>query len=100
MDLQVPNQVKMKRSLILRSLSDKKKRSFYQSQIGTDRTVLYETENKKGYIYGYTENYLRVRSAWNPILANKLDFVKIKKIDSEGFIRVQAKTKEKNLILM
>ena len=98
MDLQVPDQIKIKRSMILRSLSDKKRRSFYQSQIGLDKTVLYEAENKKGYIYGYTENYIRVRSAWNPELANKLALVKIKSIDNEGFVRVEEKLKEEFLI--
>ena len=98
MDIQVSDQVKTKRSMILRSLSDKKRRSFYQSQIGLDKTVLYEAENKKGYIYGYTENYIRVRSAWNPELANKLVLVKIKSIDNDGFVRVEEKLTKECLI--
>ncbi len=93
----VPMEVRSKRSMILRSLSDKKRRSFYQSQIGLEKTVLYETENKKGYIYGYTENYLRVRSPWNPELANKLKPVRINRIDNEGYIRIEEKVKEKCL---
>ena len=93
----VPMEVRSKRSMILRSLSDKKRRSFYQSQIGSYKTVLYETENKKGYIYGYTENYLRVRSPWNPELANKLKSVRINRIDSEGYIRIEEKVKEECL---
>ena len=98
MDIQVSDQVKTKRSMILRSLSDKKRRSFYQSQIGLDKTVLYEAENKKGYIYGYTENYIRVRSAWNPELSNKLVLVKIKSIDNDGFVRVEEKSTKECLI--
>ena len=93
----VPMEVRSKRSMILRSLSDKKRRSFYQSQIGSYKTVLYETENKKGYIYGYTENYLRVRSPWNPELANKLKPVRINRIDNEGYIRIEEKVKEECL---
>jgi threonylcarbamoyladenosine tRNA methylthiotransferase MtaB len=93
----VPMEVRLKRSMILRSLSDKKRRSFYQSQIGLYKTVLYETENKKGYIYGYTENYLRVRSPWNPELANKLKPVRINRIDNEGYIRIEEKAKEECL---
>ena len=93
----VPMEVRSKRSMILRSLSDKKRRSFYQSQIGSYKTVLYETENKKGYIYGYTENYLRVRSPWNPELSNKLKPVRINRIDSEGYIRIEEKVKEECL---
>ena len=93
----VPMEVRSKRSMILRSLSDKKRRSFYQSQLGSYKTVLYETENKKGYIYGYTENYLRVRSPWNPELANKLKPVRINRIDNEGYIRIEEKVKEECL---
>ena len=93
----VPMEVRSKRSMILRSLSDKKRRSFYQRQIGSYKTVLYETENKKGYIYGYTENYLRVRSPWNPKLANKLKPVRINRIDNEGYIRIEEKVKEECL---
>ena len=93
----VPMEVRSKRSMILRSLSDKKRRNFYQSQIGSYKTVLYETENKKGYIYGYTENYLRVRSPWNPELANKLKPVRINRIDNEGYIRIEEKVKEECL---
>ena len=93
----VPMGVRSKRSMILRSLSDKKRRNFYQSQIGSYKTVLYETENKKGYIYGYTENYLRVRSPWNPELANKLKPVRINRIDNEGYIRIEEKAKKECL---
>ena len=66
MDNIVQTNVRAKRSKMLRSLSVKKRRAFYESQIGTSRTVLFESENKEGYIYGFTENYVKVKSAWNP----------------------------------
>ena len=94
MDSQVPKETRTKRSMILRSLSDKKRRIFYQSQIGLDKTVLYETENKKGYIYGYTENYLRVRTPWDPKLANKLIPIRINEIDKDGYFRVEERIQE------
>jgi len=99
MNFQVPKEVRTKRSMILRSLSDKKRRIFYESQIGLDKTVLYETENRRGYIYGYTENYLRVRTPWNPELANKLKPVRINEIDQDGYIRVEKKIQEECLSL-
>ena len=99
MNFQVPKEVRTKRSMILRSLSDKKRRVFYESQIGLDKTVLYETENRRGYIYGYTENYLRVRTPWNPELANKLKPVRINEIDQDGYIRVEEKIQEECLSL-
>jgi len=97
MNFQVPKEVRKKRSMILRLLSDKKRRIFYQSQIDLDKTVLYETENRRGYIYGYTENYLRVRTPWNPELTNKLKPVKINEIDKDGYIRVEEKIQEECL---
>ena len=97
MNFQVPKEVRTKRSMTLRSLSDKKRRVFYESQIGLDKTVLYETENRRGYIYGYTENYLRVRMPWNPELANKLKPVRINEIDQDGYIRVEEKMQEECL---
>ena len=57
-----------KRSKMLRSLSVEKRRYFYESQLGKNHEVLFESENKKGYITGFTENYIRVRTPWNPIL--------------------------------
>ncbi|NRA93909.1 MAG: tRNA (N(6)-L-threonylcarbamoyladenosine(37)-C(2))-methylthiotransferase MtaB, partial [Psychroserpens sp.] len=45
----VPKNVRAKRSKMLRGLSVKKRRAFYESQLGTTRTVLFEGENKEGY---------------------------------------------------
>ena len=78
-----------KRSKILRSLSVKKRRRFYQSQLGKNHEVLFESENKKGYITGFTENYIRVRMPWDPILADTLLKVKLDRIDEEGFVRIK-----------
>jgi len=84
----VSTDIKSERSKILRSLSNKKKRSFYESQIGKIKKVLFESENKKGYIYGFTDNYVKVRYPWNPSLINKIKCVKLTSIDSEGFVRI------------
>ena len=84
----VPANVRAKRSKMLRSLSVKKRRAFYESQIGTNRTVLFETENKEGYIHGFTENYVRVKTPWNPELANTLREINLTKIDEDGSVRV------------
>ena len=85
----VPNNVRSKRSKMLRGLSVKKRRAFYESQIGTTRTVLFESENKEGYIHGYTENYVKVRSPWNPELVNTLHRVELSEIDSDGMVRFE-----------
>jgi len=56
----IPKNVRSKRSKMLRGLSVKKRRAFYESQLGTQHTVLFEGENKEGYIHGFTENYVKV----------------------------------------
>ena len=78
-----------KRSKMLRSLSVEKRRCFYQSQLGKNHEVLFESENKKGYITGFTENYIKVRMPWDPILADTLLKVKLDRIDEEGFVRIK-----------
>ena len=83
----VPIKVRKKRSKLLRGLSVKKRRSFYEKSIGSNRTVLFEGENKSGYIHGFTENYIRVRHPWDPGLVNTLKKVKLDLIDQDGFVR-------------
>ncbi|WP_209403191.1 tRNA (N(6)-L-threonylcarbamoyladenosine(37)-C(2))-methylthiotransferase MtaB [Pseudozobellia sp. WGM2] len=83
----VPKNVRSKRSKMLRGLSVKKRRAFYESQLGSTRTVLFEGENKEGYIHGFTENYVKVMAPWNPKLVNTLHQVKLTDIDESGMVR-------------
>jgi len=85
----VPMNVRNKRSKMLRGLSVKKRRAFYESQIGTNRTVLFEGENKEGYIHGFTENYVKVKTPWNPELVNTLHEINLTKIDEDGSVRME-----------
>ena len=89
MDGVVPANVRSKRSKMLRGLSVKKRRAFYESQIGTNRTVLFESENKEGYIHGFTENYIKVKTPWNPDLVNTLHDIHLTKIDEDGSVRIE-----------
>ena len=84
----IPKKIRNKRSKILRLLSASKKLSFYKQHIGGDYNVLFESENKNGFIEGYTENYIRVRKNWNKKLVGKIQKVRIEKVDSEGYARV------------
>ncbi|MDI1315880.1 tRNA (N(6)-L-threonylcarbamoyladenosine(37)-C(2))-methylthiotransferase MtaB [Flavobacterium sp.] len=88
MENAVPMNVRNKRSKMLRGLSVKKRRAFYESQIGTNRSVLFESENKEGYINGFTENYVKVKTPWNPVLVNTLHQIKLTKIDEDGSVRL------------
>lgn len=94
MDGVVPMNVRSKRSKMLRGLSVKKRRAFYESQIGTNRTVLFEGENKEGYIHGFTENYVKVKTPWNPELVNTLHEINLTKIDEDGSVRMEFITVE------
>jgi threonylcarbamoyladenosine tRNA methylthiotransferase MtaB len=85
----VPMKVRNKRSKMLRGLSAKKRRAFYESQLGTTRTVLFEGENKEGYIHGFTENYVKVKAPWNPELVNTLKEISLTKIDEDGLVRFE-----------
>ena len=78
---------------MLRGLSIKKKRAFYESQLGKKVSVLFENENKKGYISGFSENYVKVRTTWNPELVNRIQQVNLQSIDKEGFARFEKQLK-------
>ncbi len=85
----VPQKVRNKRSKMLRGLSVKKRRAFYESQLGSTLHVLFEGENKKGYIHGFTENYVKVKAPWNPALVNTLHPVKLISLDEDGLVRFE-----------
>ena len=75
--------IKNKRSKILRELSNSKKLEFYKKNINNYHNILFETENKNGYIYGYTENYVRVKSLWSNSKQNKIVNCYLDGIDSD-----------------
>lgn len=83
----VSKNVRTKRSKMLRGLSVKKRRSFYESQLGNTTNVLFESENKEGYINGFTENYVKVKTPWNPALVNTIHEITLTKIDEDGLVR-------------
>jgi threonylcarbamoyladenosine tRNA methylthiotransferase MtaB len=83
----VPKKVRSKRSKMLRGLSVKKRRAFYESQLGNTSNVLFESENKEGYINGFTENYVKVKSPWNPALVNTIHEISLTTIDQDGLVR-------------
>ena len=84
----VPEKDKSTRSQVLRDLSRKKKNTFYEANINRPHNILWESENKRGYIHGFTTNYIKVRQFWNPSLVNKIHKVKLTNIDKEGFARI------------
>ena len=87
MDGIVPIHVRKKRSKMLRGLSVKKRRAFYESQLKTTHLALFEGENKLGFIHGFTENYVKVKTPWNPNLVNTLHTIQLNDIDDDGLVR-------------
>lgn len=84
MDEAVPMNVRQERSKMLRILSAKKKRAFYASQTGTERTVLFEAHEEEGMMHGFTENYVKVQVPFNPDLVNQLVPFKLENIAKNG----------------
>ena len=74
---------------MLRILSEKKKRQFYESQLGTTRTVLFEDDVEDGMMHGFTENYVRVAAKYDPLLINELKTVQLKRINENGVVEVE-----------
>jgi len=86
----VPIAERKKRNKMLRILSEKKKMAFYQTQLGKSLPVLWEHENKDGKMFGFTENYVRVQKDFDPSSVNKIEFLNLEKILSDGTVSVQS----------
>ena len=82
----VPKQIRSKRSKMLRTLSVKIRRDFYSRQLGTKKNILFESENKKGFIHGFSENYVRVKTPWRKNLVDSIVSYDLKEISDDGFV--------------
>ena len=82
----VSAQDRAKRSKMLHILSDKKRRAFYEQNISKDATVLFETERDGDVMYGFTENYVKVKTPYNEALANQIVNVKLSEVDRDGIM--------------
>ncbi len=83
----VPMNIRKERSKQLHILSEKKKRAFYESQLGTTRSVLFEQEEDEGMMYGFTENYVKVKTPYDPTLVNTFCTLKLESIDRDGIVK-------------
>lgn len=82
----VPQSQRAERSKMLHILSDKKRRAFYESQLGTERTVLFEDEVVNGLMQGFTENYVRVAVKYDPLLINESKRLGLTYINESGLV--------------
>jgi threonylcarbamoyladenosine tRNA methylthiotransferase MtaB len=79
----VPIEIRNKRSKVLRLLSDKKKRYFYESNLNNVRNVLFENKVNGNFIYGFTDNYIKTKIKFNKELVGKECNVLLKKVDND-----------------
>ena len=84
----VPKKERQERSVMLRTLSEKKKRCFYETQKDQIRTVLFEDNIEDGEMQGYTENYVRITAKYDPMLTNELKKVRLSELDKKGNFQV------------
>lgn len=89
MDDVVPGSQRADRSKMLHILSDKKRRKFYEENLNTNATVLFENDVENGLMHGFTENYVRVAAKYDPILINELKDVKLLSINEQGHVEVE-----------
>jgi threonylcarbamoyladenosine tRNA methylthiotransferase MtaB len=84
----VPGSTRAERSKMLHILSDKKRRAFYESQLNKTEEVLFERDTKDGFMHGFTRNYVKVRTKYDPVLVNELKAVYLTKISPDGDVEV------------
>jgi len=89
MDGAVPGSQRSDRSKMLHILSEKKRRAFYHSQLGKIDEVLFEGDVKDGYMHGFSKNYVKVRSLYDPLLVNEVVPVKFVNLTDEGDVDIE-----------
>ncbi|OAQ41916.1 tRNA (N(6)-L-threonylcarbamoyladenosine(37)-C(2))-methylthiotransferase MtaB [Pedobacter psychrophilus] len=84
----VPGSQRADRSKMLHILSEKKRRAFYETQLGKDAEVLFEADHKEGFMHGFTANYVKVKVKYDPILINDLKVIKLDAILPNGDVSI------------
>lgn len=90
----VPQKDRNERSRMLHILSDKKRRAFYEQNIGAETRVLFENDVENGQMHGFTDNYVRVTAKYDPILINEIKNVRLTAINERGLAEVEETEKE------
>ena len=71
----------------LEALSSRLHKAFAERYLGSEREVLFESTDRNGLMYGYTDNYLRVSAPYDTALINNICRVRLVAFDEEGNIR-------------
>lgn len=83
----IPMETRRERSKMLHLLSDRKKLVFYQTQLSKKKSALFEQEENEGMLYGFTENYVKVKTPFNAALVNQIVGVQLTEIDRDGLMK-------------
>ncbi|MFW5707755.1 MAG: tRNA (N(6)-L-threonylcarbamoyladenosine(37)-C(2))-methylthiotransferase MtaB [Bacteroidota bacterium] len=81
---QVPLKIRQQRSKIMQQLSAHKKDVFYRNNQGHSSIVLWEKDKVKGYMFGFTENYIKVKTPFSPHKVNTLENIVLNHLDTDG----------------
>ncbi len=84
----VPLNQRAERSKMLHILSEKKRRFFYESQLGKQAEVLFEADQKEGIMHGFTKNYVKVEAKYDPVLVNELREIQLDYISASGNVTI------------
>ncbi|RYE53344.1 MAG: tRNA (N(6)-L-threonylcarbamoyladenosine(37)-C(2))-methylthiotransferase MtaB [Sphingobacteriales bacterium] len=85
----VAGNIRADRSKMLHILSDKKRRAFYNSQIGKIGEVLFEDDQKNGFMHGFTKNYVKVKAKYDPVMVNEIKMVRLVEVTADGEVEVE-----------
>jgi threonylcarbamoyladenosine tRNA methylthiotransferase MtaB len=88
-DNKVPKKIKAERSKKLRILSKKLQRAFYQKYLNTEHTALFEQEDHNGMLYGFTNNYIKVKVSFKERICKTKQQIKLLEIDSDGIMKAE-----------
>ena len=91
----VPVSIRKQRSKQLRNLSEKKKRAFYISHQGANEKVVFEKQEENGVMFGFTSNYIKVKTGYNPYMINQTGHVKLTEVGADGIMKMIFTKQEK-----
>jgi threonylcarbamoyladenosine tRNA methylthiotransferase MtaB len=89
MEGKVDEREKRRRSKLLHELSESKKAAFYSQQIGKTGQVLWESDNIKGFMHGFTGNYVKARTPYDAAHINTITTVKIVSVNNDETCTVE-----------
>ncbi|MEO8794441.1 MAG: tRNA (N(6)-L-threonylcarbamoyladenosine(37)-C(2))-methylthiotransferase MtaB [Daejeonella sp.] len=84
----VPGSQRADRSKMLHILSEKKRRAFYETQLNSQVEILFESDQKDGFMHGFSRNYVKVKAPYDPLMINTVKNVQLINISADGDVEV------------